>query len=90
MQLTLLIFLIIGFFLQKTLSIKTQKSLSLFLNRFIIYLSLPSLVLYYLKDITLSPAFYIPIFTAWGVFLVVALALFALYKAFNLSKELTA
>ena len=90
MQLTLLIFLVIGFFLQKTLSIKTQKSLSLFLNRFIIYLSLPSLVLYYLKDITLSFAFYIPLFTAWGVFLVVALALFVLYKAFNLSKELTA
>jgi len=84
----LLLLLLLGVFLQKLLKAKSLTKLSYYLNRFVIYLALPSMVLIYLKDITLSVDFFIPVATAWGVFIFSALVVYIWSKISNYSKEM--
>jgi len=84
----LLIFLLVGILLKRFLPIKLQTKLLFYLNRFVIYISLPAMVLVYLKDIKFDNSFFVPIITAWGVFILSFLFIYFLSKVLNYSKEI--
>jgi predicted permease len=83
----LLSFLIVGLGLQKFLTTHYTTKLSNFLNKFVIYVSLPAMVLIYLRDIKFNNSFFIPIITAWGVFAFVVALVVVFAKIYNFKKE---
>ncbi len=84
----LFLFLVAGLLLQKILSKELQVKLAYYLNRFVIYISLPAMVLVYLKSIKFDSTFFIPVTTAWGVFFISLILIYLLSKIFNFSKEM--
>lgn len=61
----------------------------LILNQFILYISIPALVLLKVPQLTFSFEVLIPIFIAWAVIIASAIAIFCLCKFFKFSKEVT-
>ncbi len=84
----LLFFLLAGVILQKFLSTSLQKKLSYYLNRFVIYISLPAMVLVYLNHIELNSSLIIPIATAWGVSIFSSVLIYLFSKVIGYSKEM--
>jgi predicted permease len=85
--LILLIFLTLGLVLKKFLTTKQQTRLSLMLNRFVIYISLPAMVLVYLNRVTFDSNLLIPIATAWSVFILISILVYIFGKRASYSKE---
>jgi len=85
----LFLFLLAGKILQKILDKNISNQLSLILNRFVIYISLPSLVIVYLKGIDFNDSFYIPIFSAWFIFFIITFLSFVLAKLLSFDKQTT-
>jgi predicted permease len=86
--LILLLFLVGGVLLQRFLSAKTLTKLFFYLNRFVIYISLPAMVLVYLNNIRFNSSFFIPVVVSWGVFIFSALILYIVAKFLDYSKEM--
>ena len=61
----------------------------LILNQFIIYISIPALILLKVPKLSFSFEIFIPVFIAWIVLITSALAVFYLCKIFVFSKEVT-
>jgi len=61
----------------------------LILNQFILYISAPALILLKVPQLTLSSEVFIPVFIAWVVMSMSAIAIFYLSKLFKFSKEVT-
>ena len=61
----------------------------LVLNKFILYISAPALVLLQIPKLTLSLEVLIPVFLAWSVMSISAVAIFFFSKFFKFSKEVT-
>ena len=59
------------------------------LNKFVIYISLPAMILYQIPKITISFDLIIPIIVAWTVMSLSAIIILILSKVFNFSKEIT-
>ncbi len=59
------------------------------LNKFVIYISLPAMILYQIPKITISFDLIIPIIVAWMVMTLSAIIILILSKSFNFSKEIT-
>jgi predicted permease len=85
----LFLFLLIGKILQKLLNKNLSNELAYILNRFVIYICLPSLVIIYLKGIDFNDSFYIPIFSSWGIFFVISFLALFFAKLFNFDKKTT-
>ena len=85
----LLLFLLIGYILQKFLSKNYQHILANYLNKFVINISLPSLVFVYMVDLQVDTSILLPIVTAWGAFLGATLIVLILSKVLQLSKAIT-
>lgn len=71
--LLLLLLLVAGWLFRFKLSEKRSESLSLILNRYVIYIALPALVFVYIPRIEPDAAALIPVMSAWGLFFVSAL-----------------
>jgi len=61
-------FLLFGYLLQRFISVELQERMVRYLNAFIIYISLPSLVLVYMLDLVFENKFILPIASIWGLF----------------------
>ena len=85
----LLIFLVIGLVAQKLLPEDKQMLLANFLNKFVIYISLPALVIISMVDLKVDTKFLLPAITAWGLFIFASILVLILAKIFNWSKSLT-
>jgi predicted permease len=64
----LLLFFALGFLPRRLLSEETRRSGALWLNRYVVYIALPALVLVYLPGIRLDPVMLLPVLSAWGLF----------------------
>jgi predicted permease len=69
----LLLFFLVGFLLRRFLHEPTRQSAALWLNRYVVYVALPALVLVYLPGIELRAGLLLPVLSAWGVFALTAL-----------------
>jgi predicted permease len=85
--LILLIFLSLGFSLQRFLSTSLQTKISNILNRFVIYISLPAMVLVYLNNITFDTKLLIPVATAWLLFFGISILLYLYAKKAKWSNQ---
>lgn len=83
----LILFFIFGIFLQKKLNTKNRFKLISFLNKFILYISLPSLIFIHISRLTLDKSLLLPFYTAWGVFLFVAILVILISKIFNWKRD---
>ncbi len=83
------IFLLAGYFAQRFFSEKRCIRLADRLNRFVIYVSLPSLVFVYMIDITPEGRFLIPVASAWGLFFFSAILILMLARRLAWSRPLT-
>jgi len=59
------------------------------LNKFVIYISLPAMIILQIPRLTLSIDVLIPIIIAWSVMILTALFILFMSKSFNFSKEVT-
>ncbi len=85
----LLLFLILGYLAQRILSESTQLFWADLFNRFVIYISLPSLVFVYMVDLKVDSRFILPIASAWGLFGISAMIILILSKRLNWSRSIT-
>ncbi len=79
--------IIIGYILSKV-DLFTKEA-PLILNQFLLYISLPALVLLKIPQLSFSFEVVIPVFVAWGVMILSALIVFYSAKFFAFSKEIT-
>ena len=86
----LLIFLAIGFIAQKVLSEQKQINLANILNKFVINISLPALVIVYMIDLQVDTSMFLPAVTAWGLFFATCIVILLLSKILNFSRSITA
>ncbi len=63
-----------GYFLRRLLPSARGEALSLWLNRYVIYVALPALVLVYIPRIDPDASVWTPVLSAWGLFLLSSLA----------------
>lgn len=77
----------IGYILNKSDSF--SKETPLILNQFILYISAPALVLLKIPQLSFSIETLIPVFIAWSVMSISAIAVFYLSKLFSFTKEVT-
>jgi predicted permease len=66
--LILLGFFAVGFFLRGRMGESLRHSAAFWLNRYVVYVALPALVLVYLPGVHLGHAFALPVLSAWGIF----------------------
>ena len=83
------LFLLSGYLAQRWLSESSRVQWADRLNRFVIYVSLPSLVFVYMIDITLDGRFLLPIASAWGLFALSAVLILLLSRWLKWSRSLT-
>jgi len=81
------IYLIFGYILQKT-RFGTQPTAN-YLNKFVIYISLPAMILLQIPNISISLDSVIPVGIAWSVMTLTAIIVFIVAKIFHFSKEIT-
>lgn len=81
------IYLVFGYILQKT-RFGTQTTAN-YLNKFVIYISLPAMILLQIPNISISLDSIIPVSIAWSVMAITALIVFVVAKIFHFSKEIT-
>ncbi len=77
----------LGYFLNKLKVFPTNAPDTL--NKFVIYISLPAMILYQIPKITVSFDLIIPIIVAWTVMSLSAIVILILSKVFTFSKEIT-
>lgn len=87
--LILLLFLLAGYGMQYLVSGRTQEGWADWLNRFVIYISLPSLVFVYMADLEVSRKFMIPIASAWGLFGLSTIVILLLSRLLHWRRSLT-
>lgn len=87
--LSLLLFFTLGVILQKVLTYKKQLKTAYFLNRYVIYISLPALVVVTLSNVEIESRLLLPAITAWGIFALSALSILAASKFFNWERSIT-
>jgi len=75
----------IGYILSKSDSF--SKETPLILNQFILYISAPALVLLKIPQLSFSIETLIPVFIAWSIMSISAIAVFYLSKLFSFTKE---
>jgi predicted permease len=85
----LLLYLAAGYVAQRFLPEAQRVQWANRLNRFVIYLSLPSLVFVYMIDLNVDARFILPIASAWGLFGVSVAAILLLSWQFGWSRGLT-
>ena len=86
----LLIFLAIGYITQKILSEQKQITLANTLNKFVINVSLPALVIVYMIDLQVDTSMFLPAATAWGLFFATCISILLLSKYMHLRRTITA
>ena len=86
----LLIFLVIGYMAQKILNEQKQIILANFLNKFVIYISLPALVIVYMIDLQVDKSMFLPAVTAWALFFATCIVILILSKYLHFSRTITA
>jgi predicted permease len=83
----IILYIVIGYALQQVkLPIQNLANL---LNKFVIYLSLPAMILITIPNIELNQERIVPIYIAWGVILISAIIVLLVSKYMNFSKEIT-
>ncbi len=87
--LILLVFLFAGYIAQRAISESHRERWADRLNRFVIYVSLPSLVFVYMVDLEIDARFILPIASAWGLFALSVILLLLLSRRFHWSRSLT-
>ncbi|NKQ41947.1 MAG: AEC family transporter [Sulfurovum sp.] len=85
----LLAFLAAGYLLQRAISNSHSEKLSNILHKFVIYISLPSLVLVYMVDMSFDDNFLLPIASAWGILVVSIVMVLVLSKIFKWTRRIT-
>ena len=83
------LFLLSGYLAQRWLSESSRVQWADRLNRFVIYVSLPSLVFVYMIDITPDGRFLLPIASAWGLFALSAVLILLLSRRLRWSRSIT-
>lgn len=83
----IILYLLIGYSI-KNLSF-IPANLAHYLNKFVIYLSLPAMVLLQIPKLEFSSDTFIPIAVAWTVMTLTAILVFFIAKYLNFSKEIT-
>lgn len=86
----LLIFLAVGYIAQKILNEHKQITLANYLNKYVIYISLPALVIVYMIDLQVNISMFVPAITAWVLFFATCIAIFLLSKYLHFSRTITA
>ena len=86
----LLIFLAVGYIAQKILNELKQITLANYLNKYVIYISLPALVIVYMIDLQVNISMFVPAITAWVLFFATCIAIFLLSKYLHFSRTITA
>lgn len=87
--LQLSLFLILGYISQYILPKHTHEVIALVLNKFVIYISLPALVVVYMTDMKFDIAFLLPVFSIWVVFAFSMILILILSRIFGWSRSLT-
>ncbi|CAA6819348.1 MAG: Malate permease [uncultured Sulfurovum sp.] len=83
----IILYIIIGYGLQH---VKLPiKNLAHILNKFVIYLSLPAMILLTIPSIEFTQESIVPVYIAWGVMIISALIVLLVSKQMNFSKEIT-
>lgn len=83
----IILYIIIGYALQQ-LKLPSQ-NLANILNKFVIYISLPAMILITIPNIELNQESVVPIYIAWGVIIISAIIVLLVSKQMNFSKEIT-
>jgi predicted permease len=83
----IILYILIGYALQKV-KLPIQ-NLANILNKFVIYISLPAMILISIPSIELNQESIVPVYMAWGVMIISALIVLAVSKYLNFSKEVT-
>jgi len=87
--LTLLLFFGIGFVLRTTMRDPRRIRVALWLNRYVVYIALPALVLVYLPGIRPDMTLILPVITAWGLFILSALLILLTANLANWPRRIT-
>jgi predicted permease len=81
LSLLLLLFaLLSGYGVRNVISDQRSESLALWLSRYVIYVALPAMVLIYVPRITLDTSVLVPVYSAWGLFVLSSLAVILVGK----------
>ena len=85
----LLIFFAAGYLLRRGVAEARAERLSLWFNRYVIYVALPALVLIYIPRIEPGHSAWIPVLSAWGLFGLSALLVLIVSRAAGWSRSVT-
>ena len=77
-----------GYFLRRLLPSARGEALSLWLNRYVIYVALPALVLVYIPRINPNASVWTPVLSAWGLFLLSSLAVVIIGRIASWQREI--
>lgn len=83
----IIVYILIGYGLQQ-IKLPIQ-NLANILNKFVIYISLPAMILITIPNIELNQESIVPVYIAWGVIIISALIVLLVSKYMNFSKEIT-
>ena len=85
----LLLFFAFGFLLRQRLHEQKRQSWALRLNRYVVYIALPALILVYLPGLTPDRGTLLPILSAWGIFALSAAMVLLAARIGGWSREIT-
>ena len=85
----LLLTLILGYGLRRVLPTRYAEYLTLVLNRHVVYLALPALVLIYIPRIDPDASIWTPVLSAWGLFLLSSAAVLILGRIAQWRRDIT-
>ena len=83
------LFLFIGYILQKIIPENLQEQTADYLNKFVIYISLPALVLVYMLDLEFDSTFLLPVVSIWGMFIIVSFMVWVISRKLGWTRSLT-
>ena len=87
--LLLLLFFALGFTLRSRMEERLRLSAALLLNRYVVYVALPALVLVYLPGIRPGPSLILPLLSAWGLFALSVLLVLLTAKLAGWPRQIT-
>ena len=87
--LLLLSFFALGFYLRRSMGERLRLDMALRLNRYVVYVALPSLVLVYLPGLEIKHSLLLPVLSAWGIFLLSVLLVLLVARLARWSRSLT-
>jgi len=83
------LFLFIGYILQKIIPENLQEQTADYLNKFVIYISLPALVLVYMLDLEFDSTFLLSVVSIWGMFIIVSFMVWVISRKLGWTRSLT-